>query len=68
MAVRAYRFFDNVKAPLINLKGGHLLDDLLQQDVLFVIVTFHRQLQPTVTEDRRYIINKQIILWFRLWI
>lgn len=44
-AIRTYGFFDDVKALLINLERGHLLNDLLQQDVLFVIVTFNRQLQ-----------------------
>lgn len=45
MAHQTYGFFDDVKALLINLERGHLLNDLLQQDVLFVIVTFNRQLQ-----------------------
>lgn len=54
VAVRTYRFFDDVKALLIYVKGGHLLDDLLQQDVLFVIVTFDRQLQRTVIEMQHY--------------
>lgn len=44
-AVGSYRFLDDVKALLVNLKRGHFLDDLLQEDVLFVIVTFNRQLQ-----------------------
>ncbi len=57
--VGAYRFFDDVKAPLVYLKGSHLLDDFLQQDVLFVIVTFNRQLQQRVIENRWDIINKQ---------
>lgn len=35
-----HSFFDDVEALLVNLKGGHLLDDLLQQDVLLVVVTF----------------------------
>lgn len=37
----AYRFLDDVKAFLVNLKVGHLLNDLLQQDVLLVIVALH---------------------------
>lgn len=48
--LRTYRFFDDVKALLVYLKGGHLLNYLLQQDVLFVIVTFNRQLQQTARE------------------
>lgn len=33
-------FFDDVEALLVDLKGGHLLDDLLQEDVLFIAVAF----------------------------
>lgn len=39
-AARTHRFFDDVKALLVYLEGGHLLDDLLQEDVLLVAVTF----------------------------
>lgn len=63
----AYRFLDDVEALLIYLKGGHLFDDLLEQDVLFVIVAFNRQLQQTVTEDRWCIISA-VVLLTDLWI
>lgn len=33
-------FFDDVEALLVYLEGGHLLDDLLQEDVLFIAVAF----------------------------
>lgn len=36
----SHRFLDDVEALLVYLKGGHLLDDLLQEDVLFVVVAF----------------------------
>ena len=39
-----YRFFDDVKALLVDLEPGHLLHDLLQQYVLLIVVTLHRQL------------------------
>lgn len=41
---------DDVEAPLLHLEGGHLLHDLLQQDVLLVAVAFDRQLQATDTD------------------
>lgn len=49
-SLSTYCFFDDVEALLVDLKGGHLLDDLLQQDVLFITVAFDRQLEPTETE------------------
>lgn len=39
-----YRFLDDVESLLVDLERGHLLHDLPQQDVLFVVVTLHRQL------------------------
>lgn len=42
---RTHSFLDDVEALLINLECGHLLDDLLQQNVLLVAVAFDRQLQ-----------------------
>lgn len=49
-SLSTYCFFNDVEALLVDLKGGHLLDDLLQQDVLFIAVAFNRQLEPTETE------------------
>lgn len=37
----AHRLLDDVEAFLINLKCGHFLNDLLQQDVLLVIVALY---------------------------
>ena len=48
--LNTYRLFDDVEALLVDLKGGHLLHDLLQEDVLFVTVAFDGQLEPTETE------------------
>lgn len=38
---RTHSFLDDVEALLVNLECGHLLDDLLQQDVLLVAVAFN---------------------------
>lgn len=35
----SYRFLNDIEALLIDLKRSHLLNDLLQEDVLFVIIT-----------------------------
>lgn len=51
--VWTYRLFDDVKALLVDLEGRHLLDDLLQQDVLLVVVTFDRKLQRTAAGNRK---------------
>ena len=50
-----YCFFDDVEAFLVYFKGRHLLNDLLQQNVLFVAVTFDRQLRQTQTGDGRHV-------------
>lgn len=41
----AHRLLNDVEAFLVNLKRGHFLNDLLQQDVLLVIVPLYRELE-----------------------
>lgn len=53
-----HRFLDDVEALLVDLERGHLLDDLLQQDVLLVAVALDGQLRQAeqmghVTEKRK---------------
>lgn len=40
-----HRLLDDVEALLVDLERGHLLDDLLQQDVLLVAVALDGQLR-----------------------
>lgn len=44
-AAGTHSLLDDVEALLVNLERGHLLDDLLQQDVLLVAVAFDGQLR-----------------------
>lgn len=51
-----HRLLDDVEALLVDLERGHLLDDLLQQDVLLVAVALDGQLRQA--EQMGHVVEK----------